>query len=147
MKDFFRDILKYHHHFNQELLIQLIENENQLEIEIQQLMSHSILAQEIWNSRVTKSTVEAVNTFYRLQECKTLNDKNHSEALSILNDFDLDMNIAYSNSKGQHFNNTLIEIFYHVTNHFTHHRAQIISSLKNKGITPIATDYIFYKRK
>ncbi|WP_111881753.1 DinB family protein [Aequorivita sp. CIP111184] len=31
-------------------------------------------------------------------------------------------------------------------NHSTYHRVQIINQLKEDGLKPIETDYIFYKR-
>lgn len=38
------------------------------------------------------------------------------------------------------------QILFHIANHFTHHRGQIISDLRQNGIEPRISDYIFYKR-
>ena len=38
-------------------------------------------------------------------------------------------------------------MLFHFVNHSTYHRGQIASNLKEHGIEPLVTDYIFYKRK
>ena len=52
-----------------------------------------------------------------------------------------------TNSKGETFSNKIKDILFHIINHSTYHRAQIATDLKQNGIEPINTDYIFYKRK
>jgi uncharacterized damage-inducible protein DinB len=42
--------------------------------------------------------------------------------------------------------NSIQQILFHVANHFSHHKGQIISDLRQSGIDPIVIDYIFYKR-
>ena len=54
--------------------------------------------------------------------------------------------ITYSNSKGDTFKNSVEEILTHIIIHGQHHRAQIALVLRQNGITPPATDLIFYLR-
>ncbi len=146
MKGFFKDIFEYHNHFNQKLIEQLIENENSLSERTIPLLSHSINAQQIWNARITNNEKLGVQVEHTLQECKRIDNENYKETIRILNEHELTEKINYSNSKGAEFNNTLQQIFFHIANHFSHHKGQIISDLRQNGINPIVTDYIFYKR-
>ncbi|MBL7865765.1 MAG: damage-inducible protein DinB, partial [Cyclobacteriaceae bacterium] len=54
--------------------------------------------------------------------------------------------VQYTNTKGQSFSNTVRDILFHVANHTTHHRGQIISDFRQSGIQPLVTDFIFYIR-
>ena len=146
MEEFFRDIFEYHNHFNQKLIEQQIENQNSLPERTIPLLSHFINAQQIWNARITNKEKLGVHAEHTLEECKRIDNQNYDKTLEILNEHDLKENIIYSNSKGEKFNNTIQQIFFHITNHFSHHKGQIISDLRQSGINPIVTDYIFYKR-
>lgn len=83
---------------------------------------------------------------HSLIECKKIDNDNYTNVLKIVNECKMDDLIFYKNSKGNQFNNSIQQILFHVVNHFTHHRGQIISDLRQNGIDPIITDYIFYKR-
>ena len=146
MKDFFRDIFEYHHYFNQKLAEQLIEHEDQLTERTIPFFSHSINAQQIWNSRITEEEQFGVHQLHSLAECRQLDKENFRKTLDILRNRELDEVIKYRNSKGDEFQNSIQEILFHIANHFTHHKGQIISDLRQRGIAPIVTDYIFYKR-
>jgi len=146
MKEFFKDIFEYHNHFNQKLIEQLIENGNSLSVRTIPLLSHSINTQQIWNARITNKKKLEFHAEHSLQECKRIDSENYKETLEILKNHELTENILYSNSKGIEFNNTIQQILFHIANHFSHHKGQIISDLRQNGIIPIVTDYIFYKR-
>ncbi|MBK6266074.1 damage-inducible protein DinB [Marivirga sp. S37H4] len=146
MKEFFVDIFEYHHHFNQKLADLLIENVSQLSDRTIPLFSHSINAHQIWNSRIINSKPLGVHQVHTLEKCKILDKANFEETLKILSEQDLQKNINYQNSKGEKFEKSMQHILFHIANHFSHHRGQIISDLRQNGIEPIVTDYIFYKR-
>lgn len=146
MKAFFKDIFEYHNHFNQKLIEELIANENTLPERTVPLFSHSINAQQIWNARIIEKEKFGVHEVHALEECKRIDNDNYQQTLKILNERDLDEMIIYKNSKGTEFNNSVQQILFHVSNHFSHHKGQIISDLRQSGIEPIITDYIFYKR-
>jgi uncharacterized damage-inducible protein DinB len=146
MKDLFRDIFEYHNHFNQKLIEQLIENEGSLSERTISLFSHSINAQQIWNARITNKEKWGVHAEHSLQECKRIDNINYKDTLEILKIHELTENVVYINSKGTEFTNTIKQILFHIANHFSHHKGQIVSDLRQNGINPIVTDYIFYKR-
>jgi uncharacterized damage-inducible protein DinB len=71
---------------------------------------------------------------------------NYNDSLKIIDTFDLNETITYKNSKGNLYEGTVRDILFHITNHFTHHKGQLISDLRQQGIEPLVTDYIFYKQ-
>ena len=146
MKEFFKDIFEYHNHFNQKLIEQLFEYENLLSERTIPLLSHSINAQQIWNARITNKEKLGVHDEHSLKECKRIDNENYNDTIEILNKHELTESIIYANSKGTEFDNTIQQILFHIANHFSHHKGQIISDLRQNGINPIVTDYIFYKR-
>jgi len=77
---------------------------------------------------------------------KNIDKSNYEQTLLILDDFDLNTPIEYTNSKGDTFSNNIRDIYFHVINHSTHHRGQIASEFRQYGINPLVSDYIFYKR-
>ncbi len=146
MKEFFRDIFEYHHHFNQKLIVQILENENGISKKVIPLLSHSINAHQIWNARITESEELDVNQIHTLNECAAIDAQNFEDTLGILNTRELSETVSYTNSKGAAFKNTVQQILFHISNHFSHHKGQIIFDLRQSGIPPLVTDYIFYKR-
>ena len=110
------------------------------------LFSHSINAHQIWNARITGKEELGVHQVHSLHKCARLDNENYLDTLKILEERELEDHIAYSNSKGVKFNNSIRDVLFHIANHFSHHKGQIISDLRQSGIEPIVTDYIFYKR-
>ncbi|HPH45614.1 MAG TPA: DinB family protein [Chryseolinea sp.] len=54
---------------------------------------------------------------------------------------------AYKNMKGDPFENSYEETLFHVVNHSTYHRGQIITMLRDAGVTNVVgTDLIHYLR-
>ena len=146
MKDFFEDIFEYHYHFNQKLADLLISQSGRISERTIPLFSHVINAHQIWNSRILGTKSQGVHDVHSLEKCKDLDYFNYKDTLKVLSEFDLQHKVAYENSKGHKFENSVQEILFHVSNHFTHHKGQVISDLRQNGIDPIVTDYIFYKR-
>lgn len=146
MKEFFNDIFEYHNHFNQKLIEQLNEYENILPERTIPLFSHSINAQQIWNARITGKEKLGVHQVHSLKECAGIDNENYQETLRIIDERVLEERVIYKNSKGTEFDNSIQQILFHIANHFSHHKGQIITDIRQSGIDPIVTDYIFYKR-
>ncbi|MCB0629422.1 MAG: DinB family protein [Saprospiraceae bacterium] len=146
MKPFFQDIFKYHHHFNQQLADLFIAEKKRISARTIPLFSHIVNAHQIWNSRILDLTPFGVHQIHTLDNCKEIDRTNLADTLHVLADFALDTPISYKNSKGDAFVNSVQEILFHVANHSTHHKGQLISDLRQQGIEPPVTDYIFYKR-
>lgn len=146
MNEFFKDIFEYHNHFNQELIELLIKEKTNISERTIALFSHIVNAHQIWNSRVLETSSLGVHQLHSLEECKSIDSSNYKDTLKILEAFDLKTPIQYFNSKGKQFENSIQQILFHIANHCTHHKGQIISDLRISGIEPTITDYIFYKR-
>lgn len=146
MKEKLIDLFEYTYHFNIEMIKVISENRELVDDKTINLINHTLNAQQIWNARILgEETVEVwqINPFESLVET---NQKNFLKSIDIINNLDLDTKIEYQNSRGIKFENTIFEMLFHAVNHSTYHRGQINSLLKQNGITPVLTDYIFYKR-
>ncbi|KAA9340023.1 DinB family protein [Adhaeribacter soli] len=114
------------------------------------LFSHVLNAQYIWISRMT-DTVCPVTVWqeHSLKELRKLHEETSPRLYDLLKDADLEefnREIKYTNSQGMAYTNRVCDIFTHVFNHCTYHRAQVAKELRNNGFEPINTDYITYVR-
>jgi uncharacterized damage-inducible protein DinB len=147
MKAFFRELLVYSHHYNHQLIEIFTAHPGGIPEKALKLFSHVLNAQQIWNNRIEPGDISpGVWDIRQTEEFANINTANLEKSLALLDKFDFDKTIAYTTSQGQPFSNTVRDILFHVINHSTYHRAQIASELKQHGITPPITDYIFYKR-
>lgn len=145
---FFKDLFEYNFSANKALLKMFQENEGKIPEKSIQLLNHLLNAHQIWNERIldtkTSCDVWEIRPLHLLDE---INETNHNQTLQILEHITLDNIKHYKTSKGIDFSNSIRDILFHVINHSNYHRAQIATDVKQSGIDPINTDYIFYKRK
>jgi uncharacterized damage-inducible protein DinB len=146
MTTLFKDIFTYHHHFNQKLVEEFRMHLANLPDRSFPLFCHMLNAHQIWNARILKEQEFGVQQHHTLEQCALIDETNFTTTLKILETVDLESVAAYKNSRGQSFSNSVRDILFHVANHTTHHRGQIISDFRQAGIPPLVTDYIFYKR-
>lgn len=146
MNTFFKGVFEYHHHFNQQLIDQLEENQNKIKEKAFALFCHLVNSHQIWNARILdKNTMGVFNT-HSYEECRQIDRNNLEDSLEVLNNYNLQDLIKYKNSQGEFYSNNIGDIYFHISNHHSHHKGQIISLIREAGIDPIITDYIFYKR-
>lgn len=114
------------------------------------LISHIIASQEIWYNRVKGSQIKpVVFPTFPLEECKNKWSDSLEKWLKLLaevSEKDLNQEINYQSTEGIKFQSLIKDIAIHVNNHSTHHRAQIVRSLRERGVTPPQTDYIVFTR-
>ncbi|MFN4363968.1 DinB family protein [uncultured Chryseobacterium sp.] len=146
MKEKLVDLFKYTYHFNKEMIKAIAENLEKVDEKTISLMNHTLNAQQIWNSRILGENSFEVWQINPFEELEDINQQNFNKSLEIVEKFDPDQKMEYQNSKGTKFENTVFEMLFQAINHSTYHRGQINSLLKQNGIEPILTDYIFYKR-
>lgn len=116
------------------------------------LFGHLLRAQDVWYGRVQGTEHADLDLWAEttLPACAERLGASTRRWETILRERvpdDLDQGIAYTNSKGTPFETPLRDIFYHVVNHGTHHRAQIALLLREADTAPPATDYIYYLRE
>ncbi|ALS22338.1 MULTISPECIES: DinB family protein [Paenibacillus] len=54
--------------------------------------------------------------------------------------------ITYSNSKGEVFSNSILEVVQHLSNHGTYHLGNIASMMRHWSVSGASTDFIYYLR-
>jgi uncharacterized damage-inducible protein DinB len=147
MIDLFKDIFDYNRVRNREMIVLCMNNEADVPEKTIQLFCHNLNAHHIWNQRILgKESRFGVWDFHIINSWNSLDKKNYEDSMEIIASGDLERIITFKDSKGDAYENKLRDILFHVANHHNYHRAQIVSNLKEAGIQPEKTDYIFYKR-
>lgn len=112
------------------------------------LTSHSINAQEIWNTRANmQESSTGVFEVHSIEKLIQDDLKNYQMTIELIVNKGLDHVFTYKTSKGAEFKMSLKSILFQVANHFTYHRGQIMTKLKEIGIKPVPSDYILVKRE
>jgi len=115
--------------------------------EAERLFSHVLNAQHVWIERILGNVpLYGIWETHPKARFKIISVNNFEGIRSILASRALDEQIAYQNSVGKQFQNTVGEILFQLLNHSTYHRAQIATLFKREGLTPPVTDYIMFKR-
>jgi len=147
VKAFIKDLLEYSHHYNQELAKAIIANPGSVSEKAIKLFNHILNAHQVWNSRIEPNQAPfGVWEIHQTQSLEEIDRSNFENSLLILEKFNLDASIHYTNTQGQAFSNSIRDILFHVINHSTYHRGQIASEFRQHGPGPLVTDYIVYKR-
>ena len=147
MKNYFQDLFDYNHHSNTEVMHLISTKKACYSEKASVLLSHTLNAHHIWNSRIIeKASKYSVWQIHDLKEAFILDRDNFEASKAILEVEKLQKEINYVNSKGNSFQSKIQDILFHIINHSTYHRGQLMGELKQQGFPPIGTDYIFYKR-
>ena len=110
------------------------------------LFSHVLNAQHIWASRMLNR--KSKFSFFHVHLLNDFGDV-HEQNLVLLREvvelISLDEKVNYIDSEGLHCTSAVRDILFHVVNHSTHHRGQIVTMFRDSGIEPPVTDYIYLK--
>ncbi len=143
----FPELFDYTFHFNREMITKIIDNQSVLPERAFQLIYHTLNAHQVWNSRILNDDKPfGVWEIHSMSELEKINETNYKKALFILENIDIKQTLKYKNSVGEAFENTIEDILFHIINHSTYHRGQLMMIFRESGIEPILADYIFYKR-
>ncbi|MCL6266843.1 DinB family protein [Flagellimonas myxillae] len=147
MKGFLQQLFDYNFYSNKKLIEQCSSMGTVPEKSVK-LFSHILNAHHIWNHRIVGKPSEfAVWELHKVADWGDLHYENQRTSFEIIrNTEDFNKRIDYENSQGRTYANDLKDILFHIVNHSTHHRGQILTDFRNSGIEPEALDYIFYKR-
>ncbi len=147
MKKFFKGLFEYSHYYNQQLPTVFANNPESIPEKAIGLYNHILNAHQIWNNRIhPRQTTFGVWQQHPSRDWAAIDNANLEHSLIITDTFHPDDSIAYTNTRGETFSNTVRDILFHIINHSTYHRAQIAMLCRQHGITPLTTDYISYKR-
>ncbi|MBQ4913574.1 damage-inducible protein DinB [Maribacter sp. MMG018] len=147
MKVFFNELFDYNFYCNKKIIDECVKLGKAPE-KSQELFSHILNAHHIWNSRILgKPSEYDVWQKHDIKDWSDIHYENQRNSFEITTNADeFDKRIDYENSKGRLFTNTLQDMLFHIINHSTAHRGQILTDFRNNGVDPIVMDYIFYKR-
>ncbi|PQJ16072.1 DinB family protein [Aureicoccus marinus] len=147
MKQFFQELLDYNYYCNKAIMEQLIALDSMPE-QSHKLFSHILNAHHIWNHRILETPSEfEVWQLHDAKEWEEMHYDNQRTTFEIISGRDeFDQRVDYTSTEGRTFSNSMSDILFHITNHSTHHRGQIMTELRALGHTPQPLDYIFYKR-
>jgi uncharacterized damage-inducible protein DinB len=125
--------------------------ENPENARAQKLLSHILLAEKIWFTRLKGEDSSAIPTFteFSIAECVEISDEIHRSYLELLDSLaeaDLDSPITYKNTKGIEFTTSIKDILTHVGLHAVYHRGQIALLVRDGGGTAVDTDFITFTR-
>ena len=146
MKTFFKELFEYNFHFNQKTIAILVENQEQISERLIKLHSHMLNSHGIWNSKIIPTTIN--NKPWDVHDVKALKEidqKNFDTSISIIDQFDLDVQIPYTLSSGKSFRDSVRNILFQIINHSTYHRGQLATEFRQCNIEPLLTDWIIYK--
>ncbi|MEW2920824.1 DinB family protein [Muricauda sp. ANG21] len=147
MKGFLQQLFDYNFYCNKKLIAQC-GSQKEISENCTRLFSHILNTHHIWNQRILGNSSEySVWQEHPFAHWEDIHYDNQRSSFEIItNASDLHKRVEYENSEGRTFANELQDILFHVVNHSTHHRAQILKDYRDSGIAPEPLDYIFYKR-
>ncbi len=147
MKGFLHQLFDYNFYCNKKLIEQCGTMKKVPKKSIT-LFSHILNAHHVWNQRILGKPSEfLIWQEHDLDNWGDIHYENQRTSFEIItNTDDFSKRIDYENSQGRTYANELKDILFHIVNHSTHHRGQILANFREKGVEPEALDYIFYKR-
>jgi uncharacterized damage-inducible protein DinB len=111
-----------------------------------QLMAHILAAERVWLERL-KQVPQSVPVWPKpdLAQCETLAAElggQWLEFLDLITAGDVSQSISYTNTKGEAWTSTIVDVLTHVIMHSAYHRGQIATHMRSIGQTPASTDFI-----
>lgn len=114
------------------------------------LYAHVAAAEHVWLSRLEGRTpAHPVWPSLGIEEAAALAAESGAALRAFVAGLDeagMAREVAYRNSAGQPFTNTVRDILLQVALHGSYHRGQLATLARQGGGTPAATDYIVYVR-
>jgi uncharacterized damage-inducible protein DinB len=151
MKEYFIRLYKYNDWAN-ERYFTLFKTLDEIPERIQLLMSHTIVAQKLWLSRILGNPDFSLHIWKTLplEEIQTMARENTANWLNYLQKSDqneFNRVLSYINFQKIPYESVISDIIIHTANHATYHRAQYAILLRQNNIDPPNTDFITYARE
>ncbi|GAB4011469.1 damage-inducible protein DinB [Spirosoma sp. KCTC 42546] len=115
------------------------------------VMGHILSAQHVWLGRITNESVfvsiwEDIPVSWMAETA----ERQHRQLTSYLDglaESDLGKTIAYKNSQGVAYQNTLLDLLTHMSHHAAYHRGQVVQLIRPMVAEAPVTDFIVWKRE
>ncbi|WP_350284284.1 DinB family protein [uncultured Croceitalea sp.] len=147
MKNFLNQLFDYNFYCNKKLIAQA-EGLAKYPEHSAKLFSHILNAHHIWNKRIMGLDREF--DVWQLHDKDTWADIHYENQRStfevIRNTEDFNKRIDYETTEGRLFASDLKDILFHIINHSTHHRGQLLADLRANDLDIEELDFILYKR-
>ena len=132
-------------------LIASLKSQGNVPEKARQILAHILAAEQVWLCRILNDSKSALPVWadLSLDDCSELCGRNVAAFQQVLRLHDGDRmreEVAYVNSKGDRFTNSVGDILLHVCMHGSYHRGQVASLVRAAGAIPINTDLINYVR-
>lgn len=113
---------------------------------------HTIWAEDVWLSRILgrDNPVYTATDYPNRAAIRARWDDIEQamrQTIATMDDDALSRVVTYANSKGQIFEQTVLQILLHLVNHGTDHRAQTLAMMHTLGAETIDQDLIAYLRR
>ena len=113
---------------------------------------HILSANRVWLNRWTEKAPELLKAekFSKIEVVKKQMDMYHFDAgnfLKSLSEEKINNPLQYIDFKGNTYSHPLYQQMQHKVNHSSYHRGQIITMLRQLGVTVVSTDLINYIRQ
>ena len=147
MEALFNQLFDYNFYCNKKLIDEL-QTISKVPKKSIKLFSHILNAHHIWNKRLVGEEWNfKVWQVHEIKDWEDIHYENQRSTFEVIrNTHDFNKRIDYQTTEGRTFANELKDVLFHIVNHSSHHRGQILMNLRDKKIEPPSLDYIFYKR-
>ena len=147
MKGFLHQLFDYNFYCNKKI-IQQCSALGSVPENCVRLFSHILNAHHIWNHRLLGiPNTYGVWEMHAIDKWEDIHYENQRASFEIISNTDnFEKRVGYENSEGRSFANETKDILFHIINHSTHHRGQIMMELRKAGVVPEPLDYVHYKR-
>lgn len=147
METLFNQLFDYNFYCNKTLIEQAVGISKVPQRSIK-FFSHILNAHHIWNKRLIGEEREYdVWQIHEVTKWEDVHYENQRATFEVIrNTDDFNKRVEYETTEGRLFANDLKDILFHIINHSTHHRGQILTDFRANKIEPPQLDYIHYKR-
>ena len=147
MRSLFHQLFDYNFYCNKKIIEQSMALKK-IPKKSAELFSHILNAHHIWNKRLQNEEWQyGIWQAHDLKKWEDIHYENQRTTFEIItNAEDFAKRVDYKATEGRVFANELKDILFHIINHSTHHRGQILMDFRANKIEPKQLDYIFYKR-
>lgn len=147
MKAFFQQVFDYNYYSNKQLITACADL-LPVPAKSAELFNHILNAHHLWNARILEQPSQfKVWQTHEMSTWEEIHYDNQRNSFEIITNAEYwERRIKYETSEGAHFSSSLQDILFHIINHSTHHRGQILADFRANGIEPPKQDYISYKR-
>ena len=152
MKEYLKKLFNFDRWANDKL-INSLKNQQINDQNVLKLLSHIVLAEQIWILRLKNSNYKNKNFWQVLDilECESISNSNYQDYIKFIETkedaSEFTKTITYKNSKGIEYTDTIENTLTHVAFHSTYHRGQIAKEVRKLNKEPVLTDYIAYIRE